>query len=103
MSNDDFPGDASPQQTKTNRVAPKSSRSIFAVPPALKRIFDRFPLVVYDENSAPLRAPKRRSGNTLHVFATEDDARKGRPSYNPACLKWQVGYGIRDECEDDIG
>jgi metaxin len=26
----------------------------------------------------------------LHVFTTEEDAKNGRPSFNPGCLKWQV-------------
>ena len=91
MSSDDPPTDAPKENGKPVNPAPKQSRSIFSVPAPLKRIFDRFPLIVYAENEAPLRAPRRRDGHVLHVFATEDDARKGRPSFNPACLKWQVG------------
>ena len=69
-------------------------RSFFSVPPPLKRIFDRYPLVTYAENELPVRATRRREGNVLYVFTTEEDARDGRPSFNPACLKWQVGQSI---------
>jgi hypothetical protein len=64
--------------------------SIFRIPTPLKRIFDKFPLVQYDENELPLRAPKEKSQHVLHVFTTEKDAKHGRPSFNPGCLKWQV-------------
>jgi hypothetical protein len=64
--------------------------SIFSIPAPLKRIFDKFPLVQYDENELPLRAPKDKSQHVLHVFTTDKDAREGKPSFNPGCLKWQV-------------
>lgn len=67
------------------------SRSVFDVPAPIKQLFDRFPLVTYDINHLPQRAPQHRNAPVLHVFATEAEASKGAPSYNPACLKWQVG------------
>ncbi|KAK5124682.1 hypothetical protein LTR85_001395 [Meristemomyces frigidus] len=71
-------------------AADKSGRSLFSIPPPVKRIFDKFPLVTYGENELPLRAPKERNQHVLHVFASETNAREGRPSFNPACLKWQT-------------
>lgn len=64
--------------------------SIFRIPAPLKRVFDKFPLVQYAENEFPLRAPKGKDQHVLHVFTTEKDAKDGRPSFNPGCLKWQV-------------
>lgn len=95
MSNDDpTPTALAPQDGKRIRQPPKSSW--FDVPPALKRIFDKFPLVTYDENELPLRASsRRREEHVLYVFATEEDARAGRPSFNPQCLRWQVGHAQR--------
>ena len=68
----------------------QQQNSIFRIRAPLKRIFDKFPLVQYDENHLPLRAPKDKSQNVLHVFTTEEEAKSGKPSYNPGCLKWQV-------------
>lgn len=70
--------------------APFQKRSIFDLPAPLKRIFDKFPLHEYPANALPARAPRARSKHKLHVFIGEDAARRGRPSYNPGCLKWQV-------------
>ena len=70
-----------------------SSRSwsdIFSLPPPVKRIFDQYPLVVYEANELPLRTPRDREQHTLHVFTTDQDARAGRPSFNPGCLRWQA-------------
>ena len=41
-------------------------------------------------SSQTVRAPKDKSQNVLHVFTTEEEAKSGKPSYNPGCLKWQV-------------
>ena len=69
--------------------------SIFRIPAPLKRVFDKFPLVQYDENELPLRAPKDKSQHVLHVFTTDKDAREGKPSFNPGCLKWQVRTTVK--------
>ncbi|KAK6422796.1 hypothetical protein LTR95_016618 [Oleoguttula sp. CCFEE 5521] len=65
-------------------------QSLFRLPTPVKRVFDRFPLVTYEENELPLRSTVRDSGNVLHVFTTVEEARTGRPSYNPGCLRWQA-------------
>ncbi|KAL7790028.1 hypothetical protein V8C37DRAFT_385185 [Trichoderma ceciliae] len=64
----------------------------FAVPAPVRELFKRFPLAVLPADSLPERAPERaRPRPCLHVFArTEEDARRGRPSFNPQCLKWQT-------------
>ncbi|KAK5739564.1 hypothetical protein LTR17_005253 [Elasticomyces elasticus] len=78
----------------TNEEQAKDKRSLydtfFAIPPPLKHIFDRTPLVTYAANELPSRSPRNRSRNVLHVFTSPEDARDGRPSFNPACLKWQT-------------
>lgn len=92
MSDDDPPEPTTnPQNAVRPQATPPPRRSLFEIPPPLKRIFDKFPLVTYGENALPLRAPsKRRDEHVLYIFATAEDARKGRPSFNPACLRWQV-------------
>lgn len=71
-------------------ATPLKRPSIFAIPEPVKRVFNNFPLTTYEPNELPARAPKQRDEPTLHVFATPEDASRGRPSFNPGCLKWQV-------------
>jgi hypothetical protein len=79
------------QATQPNRPPQQaSSRSIFTVPTPIKQLFDRFPLSTYSINELPQRAPRNRDAHVLYVFASDTQALKGAPSYNPACLKWQV-------------
>ncbi|QUC23265.1 uncharacterized protein UV8b_07506 [Ustilaginoidea virens] len=62
-----------------------------AVPPPVRTLFQRFPLVVHPAEPLPARAPDHpRRRPKLHVFATDHDALRGLPSYNPTCLKWQT-------------
>ena len=72
------------------RQAQTPSRSIFAVPAPIKQLFDRFPLLTYPTNDLPHRAPRARNAHVLYIYASDEDALKGSPSFNPACLKWQV-------------
>lgn len=74
----------------TRRTPQPGPRSLFAVPTPIKQLFDRFPLLTYPGNDLPQRAPRHRDEHVLHIFATEEGAATGAPSYNPACLKWQV-------------
>ena len=60
------------------------------IPGPLQRLFDLFPLVTYPANELPSRSPGPSNLPTLYVFASEEGARKGSPSFNPTCLKWQV-------------
>ena len=69
---------------------PPPSHSIFSVPTPIKQLFDRFPLLTYPVNGLPQRAPRHRDTHVLYVFTTDQGALHGAPSYNPACLKWQV-------------
>ena len=66
------------------------SRSLFTVPTPIKLLFDKFPLATYPANDLPQRCPSRRHENQLFVFSDAAGARRGRPSFNPQCLKWQV-------------
>jgi metaxin len=72
------------------RQPQRASRSIFAVPTPIKQLFDRFPLQTYHVNDLPQRAPQDRNAHVLYVFTSDEGALNGAPSYNPACLKWQV-------------
>ncbi|GKT50301.1 metaxin-1 [Colletotrichum spaethianum] len=65
-------------------------RSWFAVPAPVAALFRRFPLAVYPANELPARSPSRGDLPTLYVFVADDDAPRGRPSFNPSCLKWQT-------------
>lgn len=69
-------------------------RSIFDVPTPIKQLFDKFPLITYPMNDPPQRAPREHNTPILHIFTTKDGAAKGAPSYNPACLKWQVWTNV---------
>ncbi len=82
IDNAETPARRRPQQS--------ASRSIFDVPTPIKQLFDRFPLITYSTNDLPQRAPRQRNIPVLHIFTTDGGALKGLPSYNPACLKWQV-------------
>ncbi|KAI6342463.1 hypothetical protein MCOR25_011179 [Pyricularia grisea] len=68
------------------------------IPAPLQRLFARFPLYTYPANDLPARCPRPRESSsssssslpTLFVFISDEDAAKGRPSFNPTCLKWQT-------------
>jgi len=107
MPNDDPPStpsasNESPSQHESTGARVRNfGNSIFTIPAPVKRVFDKFPLVTYDANELPLRAPRSRDRNVLHVFTTREDAKKGKPSFNPACLRWQVGYWEAPYCRKD--
>ena len=91
MSDDD-PPPTSTSAKDAVRPGQAQQRSFFHIPPALKRVFDQFPLVAYAPNELPLRASRReKDEHVLYVFTTDQHAARGRPSFNPACLRWQVG------------
>lgn len=64
---------------------------LFAIPQPVKQLFDKVPLKTYAPNLLPERRRGQRDHTVLFVFSNDEDARAGRPSFNPACLKWQVG------------
>lgn len=68
--------------------------SWFAVPEPVRRVFNNFPLKTYPANSLPQRSPRDRQAPTLYIFTTPASAQVGTPSFNPACLKWQVGQAV---------
>lgn len=65
-------------------------RDFFTVPAPIKRLFDKFPLTTYPANDLPDCAAAQRNDNQLFVFSNAVNAQRGRPSFNPQCLKWQV-------------
>jgi metaxin len=80
----------SSEKLEATRSQQKPSRSLFDVPTPIKQLFDKFPLLTYPVNELPQRAPRHRNEHVLYLFTTEKEASRGAPSYNPACLKWQV-------------
>lgn len=64
--------------------------SFFRLPLAVRRIFDIFPLKCLPANDLPRRSPRDEDVNVLHIFTTGAAAADEAPSFNPACLKWQV-------------
>ena len=93
MSNDDTSThDKKPHDELS--AQPPQKRGFFEIPPPLKRVFDKFPLITYEDNELPVKARSSRSENVLYIFTSPEDASSGRPSFNPACLKWQVGVWI---------
>ena len=60
------------------------------LPAPVKRIFDKFPLVTYERNELPQARTGPIHKHTLYVFTSVEDVKRGNPSYNPTCLKWQV-------------
>ncbi|KAI9823755.1 MAG: hypothetical protein M1832_002312 [Thelocarpon impressellum] len=79
------------QPASASRQRRNWMRNVFAVPSPVKQLFDRFPIVTYPANPLPRRGAARTGGQrTLYIFSTEEDARLGRPSFNPSCLKWQT-------------
>ncbi|KAK0614067.1 hypothetical protein B0T14DRAFT_527580 [Immersiella caudata] len=76
----------------TAKMASTPANWQWPVPRPLQQLFDYFPLVTYGTAELPARAQATTSDSvpTLFVFASEDDARLGAPSFNPGCLKWQT-------------
>ncbi|KAF2202782.1 hypothetical protein GQ43DRAFT_391394 [Delitschia confertaspora ATCC 74209] len=77
-------------ETPQGNNSSPAPRGIFTVPAPIKRLFDTFPLLTYPANALPLRAPQHYNQHALYIFATQDGAVSGAPSYNPGCLKWQT-------------
>ena len=61
-------------------------------PRPVKRVFDKFPLATYQSDELPQGRTSSLRKHVLCVFTTTSDSEKGRPSYNPGCLKWQVRF-----------
>ena len=76
--------------TRNGENKKADQRRWFSTPQPIKRLFDTFPLVTYASNELPQRTAKNRGQHTLYIFTSEDGAKKGVPSFNPGCLKWQV-------------
>jgi hypothetical protein len=70
--------------------ATRNEQGTFSVPAPVKRLFDCFPLLSYPPNEPPRRSPPKSLLSTLYIFTTDRDAKYGRPSFNPSCLRWQV-------------
>ncbi|KAI1865836.1 uncharacterized protein JN550_008094 [Neoarthrinium moseri] len=80
----DVPASAATTSSTSSRA------SWFTIPAPLARVFRRFPLVTYPANELPVRSPTHRHLPALYVFASDEDALRGWPSFNPSCLKWQT-------------
>ncbi|KAL3479748.1 hypothetical protein BJX99DRAFT_221702, partial [Aspergillus californicus] len=78
-----------PEQ-RPDRREPHRVRDFFSVPAPVKRVFDRFPLLALSPNELPHCALPTPRVNRLFVFIDAAGARRGQPSFNPQCLKWQA-------------
>lgn len=67
-----------------------SQRSWFRLPEPIRLLFNTFPLVTYDANPLPQRAPRQRGAHSLYLFTSSTDGPGTTLSSNPACLKWQA-------------
>jgi metaxin len=71
-------------------TAAEPRSGLFTAPAPIRSLFKAFPLHVSPADALPQRSPDA-SRPRLHVFSRDAaDARAGRPSYNPSCLKWQT-------------
>lgn len=82
--------DTSSPQTSFSRQTSRV-RDFFSVPAPVKTLFNSVPILTYPPNELPQRASKPIRVPVLYIFSTPEDAAAGRPSFNPSCLKWQVG------------
>jgi metaxin len=82
--------DVSQQASQANATAIQRSQGWFLTPKPIKVLFKKFPLQTLPANKLPLRTVPHRGRHTLWIFTTEEDAKTGVPSFNPACLKWQT-------------
>ncbi|ETI24030.1 hypothetical protein G647_03399 [Cladophialophora carrionii CBS 160.54] len=79
------------KQKSTHPKAQSSAPSSWwSLPPAIRRVFARFPLVTISANALPQRAPRHRTENVLYIFQSDDPRLRDAPSFNPSCLKWQA-------------
>ncbi|QSZ32810.1 hypothetical protein DSL72_002390 [Monilinia vaccinii-corymbosi] len=76
-----------------------AAKAFFSIPRPVKKLFDKVPVLTYPPNTLPQRSPgaKKRSERdarlpSLYIFCREGDevVDEDGPSFNPACLKWQV-------------
>ncbi len=68
------------------------SPSLFSIPPPLKKLFDRVPLITYASNEQPGRSSNLLHGldHKLFIWTSSKGAEDDAASFNPSCLKWQV-------------
>jgi len=69
------------------------SPSLFSIPPPLKLLFDRVPLITYAANDQPHRSSSLLHGleHKLFIWTSSKGAEHNAASFNPSCLIWQVG------------
>jgi metaxin len=86
-------GDNPPSSTSSSSFKQQASRvrNLFSIPAPVKWLFDRVPVLSYPPNELPQRTPRPTKLPSLYVFIRDEDAAASRPSFNPGCLKWQVG------------
>ena len=80
----------SKQQSTRPAAKATSSSPWWSLPPAIRRVFDNFPLVTYPSDPLPQRAHRGRNENILYIFQSADPKHRDAPSFNPSCLKWQA-------------
>lgn len=89
------PSDGSrPSQSNVPARRSMDWKDYFALPAPVRHAFSAFPLKTCPPNHLPARSPNS-SDHVLCIFTTPDRAARGRPSFNPTCLKWQTYLKIR--------
>ena len=86
-------GESLPSSTSSSSFKRQANRvrNLFSIPAPVKRLFDKVPVLTYPPNELPQRTHSPTKLPSLYVFIRDEDAAAGRPSFNPGCLKWQVG------------
>ncbi|KAK2751554.1 hypothetical protein FQN55_000275 [Onygenales sp. PD_40] len=70
--------------------APPFTSRFPSIPAPIKHVFDQFPWRTYPADQLPRRISNPSDEHILYIFTSPRGARKGAPSYNPQCLKWQA-------------
>ncbi|KAL1297228.1 hypothetical protein AAFC00_004792 [Neodothiora populina] len=89
-------GHSSPRRARDGSGKARDWRDRIGVPEPVKKVFSKFPLVTYGENSLPITSPRRRDEHCLWIWTTPEGAEEGALSFNPTCLKWQVYLKFRN-------
>ena len=89
------------EESDSPKPRTQRSPSLFSIPPPLKLLFDRVPLITYAANDQPHRSSSLLHGleHKLFIWTSSKGAEHNAASFNPSCLKWQVGspkISVRD-------
>jgi metaxin len=84
------PNQTQSKSSSSAKTSSPSPSSWFSLPPAIRRVFDKFPLVTLPAVPHPQRSPRSRNEHILYIFQSDDGKLSDGPSFNPSCLRWQA-------------